>query len=277
MSVPLATLDVTSARSPEEPLGTLAFVARDHLNAATVMSLMQTDWRFVGSEHGFDRVMIQGNVLPLQRNEAIQRMRGHFLIFIDDDMVWQSDAIGRLVDTFFELDHQFDEPIIVGGLCFRRTPPYQPTLFMREQPTDGPYNFLEKWDDDIVEVDATGMAFVLISKTAIEAIADAEMPPLEIRQTMKAPPAFFNWTGRMGEDLRFCADAKEKGVRIFVDTRIEIGHVSEVKIGRRHFLEAIAHRSADLEEARQQVNDAMGLPTMTATEAAAKLDELPWP
>jgi len=271
MSVPLATLDLLSARSDGEPLGTLAFVVRDHINAATVSSLLQTDWSFSGGLGGMDRIIIQGNVLPLQRNEAIQRMRGHFLIFVDDDMTWRPDAIGQLVDSFFELDHQFDEPVMVGGLCFRRTPPYQPTLYMREKPNDGPYNFLEKWSTDIVEVDATGMAFCLIPKTAIEAIAETEMPPLEVRQTMKAPPAFFNWTGRMGEDLRFCADAKEKGVRIFVDTRIEIGHISEVSIGREQFLQQIAIRPGEAEEERRAVNDSMGLPTMTAVEARAEL------
>ena len=271
MSAPLASLELFSARSPEEPLGTIAIPVRDHVNAATVMSLIQTDWSFVGSEHAMDRLIIQGNILPLQRNEAIQRMRGEFLLFIDDDMVWQPGAVGQLVDSWHELDGQFDEPLIVGGLCFRRTPPYAPTLYVRTEPTSGPYNFLEKWDSDIVEVDATGCAFLLVSKAAIEAIADAEMPPLEIRQTMKAPPMFFHWTGLLGEDLRFCQDAREKGVRIFVDTRIEIGHVGEVSIGYKHFLEQIAQRDPVTEDDRKTVNDNYGLPTLTAAEAREKL------
>lgn len=271
MSVPLATLELMSARSPKEPLGTIALPIRDHLNSATVRSLLHTDWSFIGAEDAMDRLLIQGNILPLQRNEAVQRMRGHFLLFIDDDMVWEADAVGRLVDTFFELDHQFDEPVIVGGLCFQRQPPHQPTLYMREKPNDGPYNFLETWETEVVEVDATGMAFVIIPKTAIEAIADAEMPPLEIRQTMKAPPALFNWTGTMGEDLRFCADAKAKGVRIFVDTRIEIGHISEVSITRKNFLQEIALRPLEVEVERERINTAMGLPTLTAGAARSEL------
>jgi hypothetical protein len=267
MSVPLATLELMSARSPQEPLGTIALPIRDHLNSATVRSLMQTDWSFVGAESGMDRVLVQGNILPLQRNEAIQRMRGHFILFIDDDMTWEPDAIGRLVDSFFELDHSYDDPVILGGLCFRRSAPYAPTMYMRVAPGEGPYNFLEKWDTDVVEVDGTGMAFILIPKTALEQMAETEMPPFEERIKMPGPPAFFNWTGRMGEDLRFCQDAKAAGVRIFVDTRIEIGHISEVEIRREQFLVEIAKRSPTAEHERRESNDLMGLPTMTAAEA----------
>lgn len=267
MSVPLATLELTSARSPKEPLGTIALPIRDHVNTATMTALLQTDWSFLGEKYGMDRLIVQGNILPLQRNEAIQRMRGGFLIFIDDDMVWQPDAIERLIATFGELDEQFEENIIVGGLCFRRTPPYQPTLYMRTKPDDGPYNFLETWETDVVEVDATGCAFLLIPKGSLELIADAEMPPLEIRQQMKAPPAFFQWTGRTGEDLRFCQDFKARGGRIFVDTRIEIGHISEVAITRKHFLQEVAMRPIGSEQERRQINDAYGLPTLTQAEA----------
>jgi hypothetical protein len=138
---------------------------------------------------------------------------------------------------------------------------------MRVEPTDGPYNFLEKWDDDIVEVDATGCAFLLVPKTALEAIAESEMPPYEERVKLNSPPQFFSWTGKMGEDLRFCSDFKAKGGRIFVDTRIEIGHISEIEVRREHFLGEIARRSPTVEHERREVNDMLGLPTMSAAEA----------
>ena len=277
MSVPLAELEVMSTRHTQEPFGTIAFVVRDYMNTATVRSLLQTDWSFVKGESGIKREIISGNILPLQRNEAVQRMQGEFIIFIDDDMTWQPDAIGELVDTWFDLDHQLDEPLIMGGLCFRRTPPYAPTLYMRKNPTDGPYRFLEKWDTDIVEVDATGMAFVLISKSAINAIAtqmngeDTEMPPFELRDRMAAPPAFFNWTGRMGEDLRFCQDAKAAGVRIFVDTRIKVGHLGEIEVGHEHFLQQIAMRPEALERQIIETNSEWGLPTLSSVEAKKEL------
>jgi glycosyltransferase involved in cell wall biosynthesis len=238
-------------------------------------SLLATDWRFSGGEGGMDRVLIQGSMLPLQRNEAIQRMRGHFLIFIDDDMVWPPDAIEKLVDTFFELDHQFDEPILVGGLCFRRQFPFQPTMYMREKPDEGGYRFLEDWSEEkepIIEVDATGCAFLLIPVTAIEAITETEMPPYAARREMHGAPEIFRWTGKLGEDLRFCQEFKAKGGRIFVDTRIKVGHIGEMEIGYQHFLEAITERNPIEEERSRTLNKRRGLPTLTKAEAKKRLN-----
>lgn len=266
-SAPLVSLDLLSSQAPGEPLGTVVIPTRDHMNAYTVQSITNTDWRFCGSKNSMDFHYVIGSVLPLQRNEAIQRMRGHFLLFIDDDMVFGSDAIGQLVETFFELDEKLAEPIVVGGLCFRRSEPYQPTLYMRERPNDGPYNILEKWEDDVVEVDATGCAFLLIPVTAIEAIIGGPMPPYEFRAEERTPPNIFQWSGKFGEDLRFCQDFKAAGGRIFVDTRIKVGHISEVQIGHKNFLQSVALRSEETENQRILVNSAMNLPTLTRAEA----------
>ena len=268
MSAPLATLDILSARAVIEPEGTLAIPVRDHVNATTMMSLLHTNWAFLG-EGAMDRIVFQGSILPLQRNEAVQKMRGKYLIFIDDDMVWPSDAIGRLVGAYEELldTPSLKDPFMVGGLCFRRTPPYQPTLYMREQPTAGQYNFMEQWDDGFVEVDATGMAFVLIPVEVFEAIAGTPMPSFEDRQRLGGQPSFFRWGKNFGEDLQFCQDAKAAGVRVFVDTRIEIGHIGEIQIGTHQYLEQLAQRSMPEYAQRLMVNKRMGLPTVSPTRA----------
>lgn len=238
-------------------IGTVATPVRDHLNAATATALMHTDWTWVPPGKYVSRSIIQGNILPLQRNGAVQRMAGDWLLFIDDDMVWEPDALGRLVASREELDAD-----IMGALCFRRSAPYQPTMFMREGPTSGAYNYLEDWTTDVVEVDATGMAFVIIHKRVFEMIADSPMPPYEVRTSMN-PPEFFRWTGMFGEDLQFCQDAKAAGARIFVDTRVEIGHVSEIEIRRRNFLLEALYRGDDVNKDRKAANDAMDLPTLT--------------
>ena len=266
---PGSSLRVFSADDPDgDVIGTVAIPVRDHLNAATVTALLGTNWKFVPAGRSVMRKIIQGGILTMQRNEAVQRMQGDWLVFIDDDMVWEPDAIARLVATRDEMDLD-----IVGGLCFRRSSPFQPTLYMRENPDSGPYNFLEKWDTDVVEVDATGMAFVLIHKRVFERIAKSSMPLLEERLAL-GMPEFFSWRGKFGEDLRFCQDAKAAGCSIFVDTRIRIGHVAEVEIGYPNFIQEIALRGADVEQARRELNDGMGLPTLTAAEAK---EILGWP
>lgn len=268
-------LEVLSYRAPTEPSGTIGIPARDHINTATAISIATSALAPSWFEQGtvIDVNICQGNVLTLQRNDLVQRMRGDWLLFIDDDMVWHPDQIVQLINTRdkFDLD-------MLGALCFRRTPPYQPTLFMRETPVSGAFNYLEDWpEDQAVEVDATGMAFVIIHKRVFERIVAMfdekpgwKMPPFENRTGMQ-PPNFFRWAGGYGEDLQFCIDAKRSGSRIFVDTSIAIRHVAEIQIGREHFLSEIAKRDAAVEAERRLINDQMGLPTLTREQARERL------
>lgn len=250
-------------------IGTIAIPIRDHINAQTAASLVMTDYSWLGAGESVHRLFLQGSILTLQRNECIQRMKGDWILFIDDDMVWDPELVGKLIQTRDEFD--FD---MLGALCFRRSPPHEPTLYMREAPTWGKYNYLETWDDDIIEVDATGMAFLVVHKRVFERIAGTEMPPYEVRTSM-APPNFFRWEGTLGEDLRFCQDAKAAGCRIYVDTRLEIGHVGERVIRRRDFLTSLAFRSEADIAARDDLNKRWHMTTVLPEEALSELhDEL---
>jgi len=267
-SSPGGDLQILTGRRPGEAIGTIAIPTRDHVSAPLFISLMNTDWSFLGPNECVNWSIVQGSMLPTQRNELVQRMIGDWILFIDSDMVFGVDAIKRIVAVRDE--HDLD---MVGGLCFQRVEPHQPTLYMREQPTEGGYSFLERWDSDLVEVDGTGMAFMLIHKRVFERIVRVfderpsfVWPPHEERIRTR-PPEFFRWIGNVGEDLRFCQDAKASGSRIFVDTRIEIGHVGTETINRTTFLRSLATRNREAERARQQLNDRLGLPTMTADEA----------
>jgi hypothetical protein len=268
-------LQIFSSRQTE-PIGTIAIPCRDNVHAATFMSLVTSSLSgsWLPERSNVDVMICQGNVLTMQRNALVRRMRGDWIMFIDDDMAWQPQQIGELIATRdkFDLD-------IVGGLCFRRTPPHQPTLFMRERPDSGAFNFLEDWEEDTaVEVDATGMAFVLIHKRVFERIVAADlgvsewtMPSIEERLATGVDPNFFRWNGGFGEDLQFCIDAKRTGSKVYVDTSIEIGHMSELEIRRKHFLIEIAQRSPETEAERLRINTEMGMPTLTAEEAKRRL------
>ena len=128
------------------------------------------------------------------------------LMFIDDDMTFDRDAVRRL------LTH--DLPI-VGGLCHNRRPPYPPILIH-----DSPRGFEFQYDypEGLVEVDATGAAFLLVKREVFEAIR-AEFPDEE------------PWRPKgVSEDVSFCRRAREAGFKVFVDTTIKIGHVGEVVV-----------------------------------------------
>jgi hypothetical protein len=266
-TAPGSSYELFKVEEPGEVIGTIAIPVRDQLSTATTSSLLATDLskQWIPEGKTVRRDLIQGGILTLQRNAAVQRMEGDWLLFIDDDMAWQPDAVRRLVEVREEYDLD-----MVGGLCFRRSPPFQPTLYMREQPDSGSYNFLEKWDSDVIEVDATGCAFLLIHKRVFERIIGMDMPPVAERLRV-GPPPIFRWDGILGEDLRFCQDAKTAGCKVFVDTRIEIGHVSEVVIGRRQFLMEMAFRDKEMLDERRRINDLMGFYTMERSEAVAEL------
>jgi len=249
-------------------IGTIAFPVRDHMNAATVTSIIMSDFNWLPKGKTVDHHIIQGSILTSQRNMAIQRMRGDWLLYIDDDMTWRPDAIGRLVEA-----REKDDFDILSGLCFRRHFPYQPTLYMRESPTEGSYFPLEKWgEDEIVEVDATGCAFMLIHKRVFEMIAGGPMPPYEHRiREGGPPPNYFRWEGLMGEDIRFCQEAKAAGARIWVHTGIPVGHIAEIEINQKVFLEEIAKRPQRAYEEHKKINDEMGFQTMTSQQARERL------
>jgi hypothetical protein len=268
---PGSALTLLSGRRHDRAIGTIAIPTRDHVSAPLFISLMNTDWRFMNSDEHVQWAVVQGNILTSQRNELVQRMMGDWILFIDSDMVFDTQAIGRLIQARDE--HDLD---ILGGLCFQRIAPHQPTLYMRESPTEGGYAFMEKWDSDLVEVDGTGMAFIIIHRRVFERIVqtfenpDFAWPSYEERAQMR-PPNFFRWMDGVGEDLRFCQDAKASGSRIFVDTRNPIGHVGEATYDYQSFLREIALREPEVEEARRRLNDQMGLETMTAAEARERL------
>ena len=271
MRTPTATVKVFTSdlSKPGHNVGTVAMCVRDHVAAQTFMSALTNDWRFLKGDAA-KWLTVQGSMLVLQRNECLKQMEGDWILFIDDDMVWNPQAIGQLVTSWEEVQKQFDEPVIMGGLCHRREAPYDPTLYARDNKTSGKYRFMETWTSDVVEVDATGLAFVLIPVTALEAIMATPWPNFETRQLYQSPP-IFQWTQHMGEDLRFMQDAKAAGCKVFVDTRVRIGHVTEIVVDRSSFLQHLKNRSEEDEEMVREINDKHGLPTMSAEDAEEEL------
>ena len=263
----VAEIQFTGVLSPDEPQGTVAMPVRDHMNMETVRSILLTDW-----PRPIDQIFAGGNLLTLQRNNLVNRMRGEWILFIDDDMVWRPDAVKGLLAGREELRSMGHEPDVYGAICYKRAAPHQPTVFTKHD--SGAYNYSEDWDSDIVECDATGMAFAIISKTAFERVADSPMPPFDERIEFRKSPDFFRWQGTLGEDIRFCQDVKASGGRVFVDTRVQIGHMSEVQIGYKQFLREVLDRDPRVTRARKKINDEMDLPTLTRKEAKRRYDLL---
>lgn len=250
-------------------VGTIAMITRDNISAQTAISLMMTEAYFLGPGEYVKKYIVVGNILTFQRNQCIAYMEGDWVLFLDSDMTWQPRDIGTLVETQrkFDLD-------IVGGLCFQRGDPYQPTMY-KTTPFGG-YTYMEKWDEDAaVEVDATGMAFCLVHKRTFDKIlrhhTGEGFPDFDVRTQKRSSPPFFRWEEEVGEDFLFCREAKEAGCRIFVDTSVKVGHVGQHVITEETFLREIAFRPREATEFRSEQLKSMGLEALTAEEAREKL------
>ena len=262
-------------------VGTMAMVTRSTVAAATAVSLMMTDLTYLGPGEYVKRFIVVGNILTFQRNLCVNEMEGDWVLFIDSDMVWQPEAVRVLVETQrkFDLD-------IVGGLCFQRSDPYQPTMYKKAPHGEHGYTFLERWpEDSAVEVDATGMAFCLIHKRVFDRILQAkagvgfgefsdvvaEDGTLIKGRSGQKPAPFFRWEEEYGEDFLFCREAKSVGARVFVDTAVKVGHVGDQVITEETFLREIAHRPEAATEFRAAVLAEIGEKVMTRAEARTRI------
>ena len=153
-----------------------------------------------------------------QRNSIIHEVLKHgneysHILFLDCDHRFPSDTIVKL------LSH--NKPI-VSGLSFRRMEPFDPVIFNWNDEVEE-YKNITEWGKDLIEVDATGGACLLIE--------------LDVFRKMEFPWFEF-YTGydrngrkvRISEDLYFCKKAKELGYKIYVDPTCQNKHLGSLEV-----------------------------------------------
>ena len=132
-----------------------------------------------------------------------------YVFFLDSDMLVQPDILPRL------MEHDVD---IVSGMAFKRAMPYSPCFYEQCEYNDGNINVepYRSWESgQLMEVAGVGMACTLI-KT-------------DVFRSMN-PPLFLPMHEEIAEDLAFCIRAREAGYKIYVDTNINAGHLSQCVI-----------------------------------------------
>lgn len=187
-----------------------------------------------------------GPLIARARNEivgAFLRGEGEWLLMVDSDMVFPSDAIERLLAV------ASDERPVVGALCFaggrsgRVTPTMYRMLPAAEEGGDPQIGIVEDWErGHVIQVDATGAAFLLIHRSVLEAMAERWAGP---------SPWFitgFKGNVEFGEDFGFCVRLANLGVPVFVHTGMEIGHSKRHILGLDDFDAFIARRNVFGEE-----------------------------
>jgi GT2 family glycosyltransferase len=179
-----------------------------------------------------------------RENLTKQAIKGgmDFMIMFDDDMVLPIDFIESLL---FDME-QHPEIGILGALAFMRNPPHDPVMFNTFEGYDEarhqPYYFNETVKNyprnKLVECDAVGFGGVCIRMSIFDKMVE---------------PYFFSLTGT-GEDIHFCYKAKrEAGTRVFMDTRIKLGHLMNPKIAdEEYFDKYVKENKIEIKEVRNK-------------------------
>jgi GT2 family glycosyltransferase len=208
-----------------------------HCFAASLRELM-----FYDAAHGQHIVSHAYGVAPKETGAAhinagrntlasmlLNQQEAGWLLMIDADMGFAPDTVERLLDAADAIDRP-----IVGGLAFAQKSDgigamyarrYRmcPTIY-RMYETETEVGFVPVFDyprDQLVEVDATGAACILIHRSVLEKIT-RESPGRPFDQVSIAKGS----TGRtdFGEDLSFCIRARAAGASIHVDTSVKTTH-----------------------------------------------------
>lgn len=158
--------------------------------------------------------------------EAALSNQCDYICMMDNDMLYPIDFLECLLQDM----EQRPEIDILAPLAFMRNPPHHAVIYNVTEGYDSNRhssyyinNVVKNYPrDTIVECDAVGFGAVLINT--------------RILKKMKAP-YFFSTTGT-GEDIFFCHKAKkEAGARIFMDTRIKLGHLMNPKVADEEYVD----------------------------------------
>jgi len=163
------------------------------------------------------------------RNEVAMALMASdcdWLLWVDTDMGFEADALDKLM----ALAHPEQRPIM-GGLCFQSRQIAhdgmhgywsfpQPTLFDWKDNPDGGSGFTITPMypiNGVMQVAATGSAFILIHRSALERIAEQYGPTWYDRTP--APNGEL-----LGEDISFCVRANLLEIPVFVYTGVKTSH-----------------------------------------------------
>lgn len=174
------------------------------------------------------RIATARNALVRQFLKKEEWKDAEWLLMMDADMTFNPTAIARIFDGVRNENGQITQPI-VGGLCFGGGhSTIVPTMYRIVDPSTNngeAVEFITDFEDgELVEVDATGAAFILIHRGVLEQMSLAHEDPA---------PWFAEsiYLGReFGEDWTFCIRARSMGLPIYVNTAVKIGHLKSIEM-----------------------------------------------
>lgn len=179
----------------------------------SVANLIAYSWM-----HGlkvYEMGMVERMVVHWARNElasnSIDRINPHtgnkftHLLWLDDDHVFNPDMLVYLARHDLEC---------VSALYYGRTGRILPVAYVKDNDPDKYKHYpLIEVPETLVEVDAVGFGALLMRR--------------EMLKRVEYPYFMFE---NCGEDIYFCANAKEAGAKIHLDGSYRLGHIGEPNI-----------------------------------------------
>lgn len=164
-----------------------------------------------------------GSLVYAARNNLAKtaiKMDADWVLWLDSDMVFNPDLLQRMLKVCE--DNNLD---ILTAICFRRRPPYTPTIFDRLEVINEKCSFTAflSVPEGLFEIGGCGMAGCLMRTEVL----------MDVAAKFGGRP--FDPIYGMGEDVAFCWRAKECGYKIFCDSDIEMGHVGTTIVTRKYF------------------------------------------
>jgi hypothetical protein len=184
--------------------------------------------------HRFIEIAAQGAVFLKQDYTRTDLARNRFamkllesdythLLMLDLDHVHPADIVQRLA-RWVLMDPAIE---VVGGLNFRRSEPYEPCCFFKNEEM-GTVNAPAEWGPGLLKVDYIGTGSILIAREVFEKI---EPPWFQNIYGIEA-----NWADEWpGEDIGFSEKCAAAGVGMYVDTTTTSPHVGERLIAEKTF------------------------------------------
>lgn len=176
-----------------------------------------------------------GPMLAKSRNQLVRNFLSHekwadceWLLMLDADMTFDENAVRDILASVRNEEGKVMTPV-VGGLCFGGGHgAIFPTMYRIVDPETNHGNAIsivsEYESGELVEVDATGAAFLLIHRGVLEHLSTVHEEPLP----WFAPGVYKGM--EYGEDWTFCMRVRKLGYPIFVNTAVKVGHMKAVEL-----------------------------------------------
>ena len=173
-------------------------------------------------------VVARAHVAEARNEIALQCIKDNcdWILWMDDDAVPPPAILGKLLASGKEF---------IAPIFFMKNPPYLPTCFEWDLPEPPPrtYNGMLKGrrcqldPPRLFRADATGFHTVLMSGRVLK----------RVQEILPEGQHVFTRTGQnSGEDITFCYWAWKAGLDLWIDSRIEVGHVGTRVITKDDFL-----------------------------------------